>query len=375
MKERLNSKIYIIKIKRILNSASGNRYSGMQKMLQKSFDVEILEKNYYPQKNKLKKILGGIIVRVQVGLLALKVPKSTNDTKHVVVLFSINALTALIVSFIGLFKGYKLIIERNEYPAPIRNKNKLKKLFYKLFILPWQYRLYDGLFLMTDELIQFYKRYTRKNCVIQKLPMTVDFDRFISADEKTVEERYIAYTGSLANDKDGILYLLEAFKSISGEFKDIKLKIAGGKKEEIAQHKKYIESFELSNRIDFLGFLSSEKIPDLIQNAMMLVLPRPDSLQARGGFPTKLGEYLATAKPVIVTRVGEIPNLLNKDEVFFIDPDNIAIELADKITFILNNYSSALRVGEKGREKAFNTFSLKANTQKVANLINEVVNI
>jgi hypothetical protein len=138
MKERLNSKIYIIKIKRILNSASGNRYSGMQKMLQKSFDVEILEKNYYPQKNKLKKILGGIIVRVQVGLLALKVPKSTNDTKHVVVLFSINALWTLIIKLISISKRNKFVKERNEFPASIKGKSKMdKSIFICLISIIW----------------------------------------------------------------------------------------------------------------------------------------------------------------------------------------------------------------------------------------------
>ena len=42
----------------------------------------------------------------------------------------------------------------------------------------------------------------------------------------------------------------------------------------------------------------------------MLVLARPDNIQAKGGFPTKLGEYLATGNPVVVTKVGEIPNYL-----------------------------------------------------------------
>ena len=224
---------------------------------------------------------------------------------------------------------------------------------------------------MTDELIKFYTKHARQNCSIQKLPMTVDFSRFINMG-KNISEKYIAYTGSLSNEKEGVLYLLMAFKAISEKYKDVKLKIAGGKPHEISKLECYDQKIGLEGRIELLGMINSTEIPLLIQNALVLVLPRPDSMQARGGFPTKLGEYLATANPIIVTSVGEIPDYLNKSEVFFINPDTIENELADMLEFVLSNYKQALKVGQKGKQKAYENFSLEANTEKVKNLIQQV---
>lgn len=364
-------KVFVIKSSGYNHSASANRLKAVVKMLQNSFEVQILEMDFIVQNNKIKKIIHGIKSRIQFGLLARKVPKSTNDTKYVIVLFSITALTAVIVKVISILKGNKLVIERNEYPAAIREKNILHKFLFKYFILSWQYRLYDGLFLMTDELINFYTKHARQNCSIQKLPMTVDFSRFINMG-KNISEKYIAYTGSLSNEKDGVLYLLLAFKAISEKYNDVKLKIAGGKPHEVSKLECYVQKLGLEGRIELLGMIKSTEIPLLIQNALVLVLPRPDSMQARGGFPTKLGEYLATAKPVIVTSVGEIPDYLNKSEVFFINPDTIENELADMLEFVLSNYNQALKVGQKGKKKAYENFSLEANTEKVKNLILQV---
>ena len=51
-------------------------------------------------------------------------------------------------------------------------------------------------------------------------------------------------------------------------------------------------------------------------------MARPDSRQARGGFPTKLGEYLATGKPVCVTKVGEITVYLEDNvSAFLAEPE------------------------------------------------------
>ena len=54
-----------------------------------------------------------------------------------------------------------------------------------------------------------------------------------------------------------------------------------------------------------------------------MALARPTNKQAEGGFPTKLGEYLATGNTVVVTNVGEIGEFLHdKVNAFVSDPDS-----------------------------------------------------
>jgi len=374
MVEEKKIRVFVLKPKGFNNSASSNRSQAIIKLVEHSFAITIIETKFKIRKKLINKILHGLIFRINLGISSFNVPSSASNNKNLIILFSIDTLTTLIVKLICWIKGNKLIIERNEFPAAIIDRNILRTALYKLFILSWQYKLYDGLFLMTDELICFYKKYTRPDCIIQKLPMMVDFNRFEITKTDKQANKYIAYCGSLSNEKDGVIFLIDAFKKISEEFSDINLKIAGGKHTEIERLRKLTEELNIGKRIEFLGLLDRDLIPSFLQNAMVLVLPRPNSLKARGGFPTKLGEYLATSKPVIVSRVGEIPYYLNEDEVFFIKPEEIEKDLIYSFKRIFYNYDEALDIGQRGKKKALKNFSLEANATKVANLITSVIN-
>lgn len=87
---------------------------------------------------------------------------------------------------------------------------------------------------------------------------------------------------------------------------------------------KLIADLNLSDHIELKGYVHPDKIPVELYKSRLLVLSRPDNIQNRGGFPTKLGEYLATGIPVAVTSVGEIPCYL-KDEVnaYLAEPGNV----------------------------------------------------
>lgn len=322
---------------------------------------------------KGSRILNAIHYRFLLISNSLKIPKSTNKQLNIIFLLNTDPLVFLLVWIVAKLKKLLIISERNEYPVIIRNDNSYKVLFYRLFILWWQYKILDGFFLMTEPLINFYSAHVRKNCIIQLLPMTVDFNRFTNL-QKIDTCKYLFYAGSLSQKKDGIISLIRAFNDIEYNENNLELWIAGGVREEESYHhlKSLIAKLELEKHIKLLGTIDRNKIPQLISNALILVLPRPKSIQAQGGFPTKLGEYLASGKPVIATRVGEIPKYLNEDEVFFISSEHIEKGLVNRINRILSDYDKALIIGEKGKEKAFEYFSTTRNAEKIKILIDKI---
>ena len=91
-------------------------------------------------------------------------------------------------------------------------------------------------------------------------------------------------------------------------------------------------------------------------NAKMLCLARPSGLQSLGGFPTKLGEYLATGLPVVVTSVGEIPNYLNSDNAYIVSPDDNK-KFGEAMNGILSDYDNATHIGMRGRDVVLRTFN------------------
>jgi glycosyltransferase involved in cell wall biosynthesis len=351
------------------NTAAFNRNAAVEKMVKSVFDYELIapEKPFSKIKNR---IISGVINRhLLVKVTKKKIAKCSDQINHVIFLRSIDPFVALFIWLSARPKGIKLALERNEFPAVfIQNgSNLIKKMFYRYFILPWHYRLFDVLFLMTDELLQFYGRYAGQHCILQKLPMTVDFTRFESNTLPSPDVPYIFYAGSLSEAKDGVESLICAFSKIADDFPELSLKIAGGSKTGTLEKRlsDIIAEKQLSDRISLLGFVDRNEIPQYLCAAKMVVLPRPDSLQARGGFPTKLGEYLAAGRPVIVTRVGEIPKYLSEDDVFFISPDDIENELIQKMKYILLHEKKALETASSGKAAAKKYFSLEANQGSV----------
>jgi glycosyltransferase involved in cell wall biosynthesis len=117
---------------------------------------------------------------------------------------------------------------------------------------------------------------------------------------------------------------------------------------------------------------SRDVIPSIIGNADLLALPRPDSKQAQGGFPTKLGEYLATGKPVCATTVGELPDYLTDNEsVFFAQPGSVE-SFAEAMRRALYDPENAKRVGLNGKQVAQEEFNKDIQAKKLYQFLLEL---
>lgn len=260
--------------------------------------------------------------------------------------------------------NYKLILELSEFLDIYKyNKgnflqrlqgNKLQKFFEEK-----AFYAYDGMALMTKTLMQHYNNFPRPVPKLLHLPMTVDLERF-DADFPLLEgfvQPYIAFVGVMNDAKDGVNILIEAFAKIHKNFPEHKLYLVGAWNYDTPLHQKQIKEYDLQNKAFWQGEFSRHQIPAIIKNASLLVLPRPDSKQAQGGFPTKLGEYLATGNPVCATTVGEIPDYLVEGEsVYFAEPGSVD-SFADTMKRALSNPEKAKTIGANGRkvaEKKFN---------------------
>ena len=96
----------------------------------------------------------------------------------------------------------------------------------------------------------------------------------------------------------------------------------------------------------------------MIKQAAILALARPPSHQADGGFPTKLGEYLATGNPVCVTKTGGIPDYLSDEgNAFLAEPGSVE-SFCDALMRATADPLRAKKVGKNGRATAEKSFSM-----------------
>lgn len=267
-------------------------------------------------------------------------------------------------------KGVRVFAERTEHPmATIAFPNPLLALSDSEIITTLNHL--SGLFVISNPLKGYYENQGMNPSKIHVINMTVDADRFQNIKKTACKERYIAYCGYLSNNKDGVDILLKAFALVCKQHSDVKLYIIGEKnsEKEYSDNIQLIKSLGIEDKIILTGVVPSEKIPQLLKDAEALALARPDNLQAKYGFPTKLGEYLLTENPVVITSVGDIPLFL-KDGVSALisEPSNIEM-FAGKLLWALNNPKEASSIGKRGASIANRFFNSEIETQKLLNII------
>lgn len=358
------------------DTASYNRFLHITEMTSNNFETMIIKAEDTFGILQRFRLIRGIFIRINLLKAVFKIIKIDKHNKNsLLYIFGIDPLLSLLYVIFLKPNKIKILCERNEYPVAISNNNRVKILLNKLFIYPWYFKLYDGMTVISDPLKSFYGNYCRKDAVIRVLPMCVDFRRFTDFNKPEFKQKYLFYIGSLNNEKDGIDFLIKAFISLSTSYPHIDLVIAGFTKSGVKEQEiiKIAKENNLSERVKLLRKLNRNEVPKWLMNAQINILARPNSRQAQGGFPTKLGEYLAAGKPIIVTKVGDIPKYLNEDEVFYISSENIYEELKDKIIKVLENSLLAKKIAEKGNLKAKKLFSLKVNGTIIENTINSII--
>lgn len=226
---------------------------------------------------------------------------------------------------------------------------------------------------MTETLIGHYSKMAKPDAKFMLLPMTVDLFRFdkVATDDISYQCPYIAFTGTMNNHKDGVDVLIRSFAKVANKYPSYHLYLAGFWHSDVPIQEQLIDELGLMERIHYLGTLNREQIPPFVCNASVLALSRPDSHQARGGFPTKLGEYLATGNPVCVTKVGEIPNYLQDGvSAFMANPGDVD-SFADALDRALQDTENAERVGMNGRKVAEEFFDAALQAKKLSDFLKD----
>lgn len=285
------------------------------------------------------------------------------------IVVSNNAILLLLLYMVCKIKKIVYIQEKSEFPFVLNSQGIIKNIFSRLYV-KFIYRIFDGMIIMTQPLMDYFKDKTSKKCQLFLMPMTVDVTRFDEVEDIGRYSNCITYCGSMGGNKDGVKNLIESFSFIKDKYKDINLLLLGtASPSELNDMKQYANSLA-PGRVVFEGSISRDKMPFYLKNSKILALARPSSLQSTGGFPTKLGEYLSTKKPTIVTAVGDIPKYLeHRDNAFVVTPDDNNI-FANNLSYIIDNYEEALEVAGEGYKLVMNVFNYKAQSIRLNDFLN-----
>jgi len=138
--------------------------------------------------------------------------------------------------------------------------------------------------------------------------------------------------------------------------------------------KKKIEYLNLNEFVALSGYISDQELKDSYCTAAALLAPLPAGNRSEARFPTKIGEYLATGRPVVTTNIGDIPKyLVDKESAYLTKPDDVN-DFTDTIIEVLNNPKQAELVGQQGKNVADLYFNPFKEGKKITNFIRALNN-
>lgn len=111
-------------------------------------------------------------------------------------------------------------------------------------------------------------------------------------------------------------------------------------------------------------------MPEVIAAAHLIVVPQRNSIAAKAQFPLKLTDGMAMAKPILATRVGDIPSILGNTG-YLVAPD-APEQLAEGIESILNNLDEANHRGSKARQRCLQHYSIDRMSEILADIISKL---
>jgi len=169
-----------------------------------------------------------------------------------------------------------------------------------------------------------------------------DYSFFTKYPQNHIKEtNAVLYFGRI-EDYKGLEYLIRAEPLITEEIPDANIIIAG--KGNFEKYRNLIgdaNKFEIHNR-----FIPDEEVPYFFQRAKVIVLPYIEGTQT-GIIPIAY----AFKKPVVVTKVGSISEVVDDGKTGFIVPPKDEKALADAIVVILKDDKLRKQMGENAYKK------------------------
>lgn len=150
-----------------------------------------------------------------------------------------------------------------------------------------------------------------------------------------------AYGGTLR-------FLLSAMEPVWERHPDCRLVVTGGATEETLG----LAPAATPGRIRCAGYLDRQGLLREYAAASVLAAPLFDDAISRARFPTKIGEYLASARPVVTNCVGEIPRYLDDRVNAHLPPPGDAVAFGEAVIRVLDDPAAGQVMGRLGRRVA-----------------------
>jgi glycosyltransferase involved in cell wall biosynthesis len=268
--------------------------------------------------------------------------------------------------------GYRVIVDIVEDTylvgdsAPLASRLKARSVAWSTSHMHW---FADGVVVISSYLKRKLEGIVGGRLPVQLIPISVDLTRVVESTDGFHHPARMLYAGSFA-DKDGVENLITAFEQVAADWPDIEFLMTGrGSDERMASIRRRIRESAFAGRIRYLGYLGDDEYFQAISACDIPCVVRMPGEFADRGFPFKLGEYLATGRPVVASRVSDVEVYLeDRLNAMLVEPGSVS-EIVVAINYLLADEARALQLGRAGRTVAVENFSARNNGRRLLDLI------
>lgn len=322
--------------------------------------------------NPIGKVLDNFIgpIAIAIYLVYLKI----NSRVDKILKYNITFTSQFLLLFVSMILNIKLInIVSEFYEKPSKKGLGLIKWYNFYYGFKYGLRFNSGSIALTTFLSSEIKKYNKKAAVLVQ-PNLIDDAYFNLPQNRNKEFLRIGYSGTPTN-KDGIIDLLESFKIVNKQKPNTRLRVIG----DLTNGTSLVSSLDarckklkIDKAVEFTGLVPHNEVPSLLNECDILVLARPSGIIAQAGFPTKLGEYFACKKPVVITRVGDIDYYFkDKKIVQIVEPENIK-DIANGIIALIDDPKKRVKLGQAGYEWMLENLEYKNVAKKIHLYLNKL---
>lgn len=241
-----------------------------------------------------------------------------------------------------------------------------KKFIFKQY-LKWGIKGADYVFAASKEIANIAQGLVPDRD-IEALTNPVDTELFSPEEKPSIdkgEDEYLLVCPRRLVEKNGVHFLIEAMPKISSE-RNIRLVIAGdGPMRQ--QIEKRLEELGIEERVKILGAVPNENMPGILVSADLIVIP---SLMEATSIAAL--ESMACGKPIAASRVGGLPEIIDEDVGFLMEPGN-PDNIAHKINLALKDINLLTKKGKVARERVVNNWSARKLVLEHREIYKEII--
>ena len=150
-----------------------------------------------------------------------------------------------------------------------------------------------------------------------------------------IDSKLLVYEGGTRTTEELVISLLRAFRRASENDPELKMIILGC--EVTSSIRLFAEESCLNKTLSFVSRQPQLRIGLYLGAADLLVLPLLDNDVYKAGWPGRFGDLICASRPILVSDVGDVPQLIVKEKIGLIAGPDDPEDFARKIEYFFNN--------------------------------------